>query len=329
MSSNDLDFHYKLLGKRLAWALGYAPLLNVPIWIPEATGDRARLELTDADVLGFRFDPSGKASRILIDCKSTTKGRAVDRVLWVRGLGDFLVVENLFLFQARIPQNARWLAGQLAVRCLDQNDLSRIERHLGLDMLKGPYFDGTGYEKIHAVLNSFPKTSDYRELARFLVGGVWTLPLTRRVTTLLSLGGQSDLRKKLRADMLAHRVLVLQGALALALNLGMLVEKLNIVDALDVEQRLREELHGGADALEQKRRYLEVVAKLTADSKEGSNDGDVDLPSFSRLLEQVNRLLMRRYTLNDAVRTIDLALHYAASGHSSLPRNIGGAQHSL
>ena len=329
MSSNDRDFSYKLLGKRLAWALGYVPLLNVPIWLPESIGNRSGIELTDADVLGFRFDPSGKASKILIDCKSTTKGRAVDRVLWVRGLGEFLAVDELYLFQARVPQNARWLAEQLSVRCLDQDDVSQIERHLGLDKLKGPYFDGTGYEHLHALLNGFPKSSEYRMLSRFLLGGVWTLPLIRRVPTLLSLGEQSELRQKLRADVLPHKVLVLQGALALALNLGLLTARLNIVDSLEVEQRLREELHGGAEALAQKRHYLAVVARLTAESRGGSSDVDIDLPNFPRLLEQVNRLLMRRYVLNEAVRAIDLALHYVASGHSTLPRSIGGAQPSL
>lgn len=329
MSSNDRDHGYKLLGKRLAWALGYVPLLNVPVWLPELLSGRAGLELTDADVLGFRFDPSGKASKILIDCKSTTKGRAVDRVLWVRGLGEFLAVDDLYLFQARIPQNARWLADQLAVRCLDQDDLSRMERHLGLDTLKGPYFDGSGYEQLHALLNGFPKASEYRALARFLLGGVWTLPPTRRVPTLLSLGEQSELRQKLRADVLPHRVLVLQGTLALALNLGLLAARLNVVDLLDLENRLREELHGGGEALEQKRRYLAAIARLTAESSGDSKDVDVDLSNFPRLLELVNRLLMRRNVLNDAVRDIDLALHYVASGHSKFPRNIGGAPHSL
>ena len=329
MSSSDRDFSYKLLGKRMAWALGYVPLLNVPVWLPEFVSSRTGLELTDADVLGFRFDPSGKVSKVLIDCKTTTKGRAVDRVLWVRGLGEFLAVDDLYLFQARIPHNARWLADQLIVRCLDHKDLARLERHLGLDVLKGPYFDGSGYHQVHTLLNSFPKSSEYRVLSRFLLGGIWTLSPTRRVPTLLSLGDQSELKAKLRPDVLSHKVLVLQGTLVLALNLGLLAARLSVIDSLDVEQRLREELHGGAEALEQKRHYLAVVARLTAESGGESSDVDVDLPSFPGLLEQVNRLLMRRYVLNDAIRAIDLALHYRASGHTTLPRNLGGARHSL
>jgi len=155
------------------------------------------------------------------------------------------------------------------------------------------------------------------------------LSQNRRVLTLLSLGDQSELKQKLRPDVPTHALLVLQGTLALALNLGLLVTDLSVVDSLDLERRLREELHGGNEALEQKRRYLAVVARITAESGGGASNADVDLPSFPRLLEQVNRLLMRRYALNDAIRAIDLTLHYVASGHSVLPRSLGGARPSL
>lgn len=100
MSSNDKDHSYKLLGKRMAWALGYVPLINVPVTLPADTSSRAGTDLTDADVFGFRFSASGSVSRLLIDCK-TTSGRAVDRVLWVKGLQSVLDVEELYLFKRK------------------------------------------------------------------------------------------------------------------------------------------------------------------------------------------------------------------------------------
>ena len=114
MSSSDQDHSYKLLGKRMAWALGYVPLLNVPVTLPADTNSRAGTDLTDADVLGFRFSPSGGVSRLLIDCK-TASGRAVDGVLWVRGLQDVLHLEELYLFKKKIPESARWLEHELKV----------------------------------------------------------------------------------------------------------------------------------------------------------------------------------------------------------------------
>ena len=122
MSSRDQDHLYKLLGKRMAWALGYVPLLYVPVTHPSHTNSRAGTDLTDADVLGFPFSASGGVSRLLIDCK-TSSGRAVDRVLWVRGLRDVLSIEELYLFKKKIPENARWLAHELKVNCIDESEL--------------------------------------------------------------------------------------------------------------------------------------------------------------------------------------------------------------
>lgn len=312
----------------MAWALGYVPLLNVPILLPESASNRAGIELTDADVFGVRFGPSGQVSRLLIDCKTTT-GRAVDRVLWVKGLHTFLALDELYLFKTKIPANARWLAKVLNINCLDEEEIGALEEHLGLHRLKGPYFDGTGYDQVRSKLTSFPKGSDYRAIVQFLTGGIWTLPPAKRVVTLTNLGGQNNLHRKLRPSEPAHVVLVMQGALMLAISLGLLASQLNVTDTLNVENRLREELHGGAELLEQKTRYLEVLSRLSVESGAGTRDTSIDSDGFPSLLEQINRLIVRRYALNDATRVIDLALHYLAVGSSSLPSHLGGTQTSL
>lgn len=312
----------------MAWALGYVPLLNVPILLPESASNRSGIELTDADIFGVRFGPSGRVSRLLIDCK-TTVGRAVDRVLWVKGLHTFLTLEELYLFKKRIPNNARWLAKELNVNCLDEEEIGALEERLGLHRLKGPYFDGTGYEQVRLMLSSFPKGSDYRAIVQFLTGGIWTLSPAKRVVTLTNLGSQNNLNRKLRPSEPAHVILVLHGALMLAISLGLLASQLNVVDTLNVEERLREELHGGPELLEQKVRYLDVLNRLSLESGSGGRGATIDLDGFPSLLEQMNRLIVRRYALNDATRVIDLALHYFAVGSSGLPGHLGGTQTPL
>lgn len=312
----------------MAWALGYLPLLNVPVLLPEYASSRSGVDLTDADVLGLRFNPSGSISRLLVDCR-TAKDRAVDRVLWVKGLSAFMGLNDLFLFKANLPGNARWLAKELGVKCLDRTEIGEIEHRLGLARLKGPYFNEDGYRRLLALESSFAKRSDYRVVAHFLGGGVWTLRPPNRVQTLLCLGQQNDLNKKLHCENPSHVALVLKGALMLGISLALLISELNVADILMLETRLREALHGGAEALEQKQRYLEVVARLAAESGIGSADASIDLASFPLLLEQVNRLLQRRYSLNDALRVIDLARHYSASHSTALPGHLGGTSTSL
>lgn len=308
----------------MAWALGYVPLLNVPVTLPANTQLRSGTDLTDADVLGFRFSPSGGVSRLLIDCKTTT-GRAVDRVLWVRGLQDVLHLEELYLFKKKLPQNARWLAQELKVNCLDESQLHQLDTRLGLSRLKGPYFDGSGYESIEALL-TFPKGSEYRTLVQFLRTTIWTLQPAHRVLTLLNLGQQNGLHRKLRVDERAHMSLVLFATRTLAISLALLISELNVVDVLNVEVRLREQLHGGAESLAQKVRFADAIRRLTGET---DSQQAIDHEDFPLLLEEVNRLLIRRYALNDAVRITDLALHYFAAGTGTLPRHLGGSDSNL
>lgn len=324
MSSSDQDHQYKLLGKRLAWALGYVPLLNVPVTLPADADARAGTDLTDADVFGFRFNASGGVSRLLVDCK-TSSGRAVDRILWVRGLQDVLHLDELYLFKKKIPDSARWLAQTLKVNCVDDEELKELDTRLGLSRLKGPYFDGTGYERIDLLI-AFPKGSEYRALAQFLTAGLWTLKPAHRVLTLLNLGQQKELHKKLRLGDPAHTCLVLLATRALAISLGLLISQLNVVDVLQVEDRLRQVLHGGAEALAQKARFAQAIHRLTG---EAAADQAIDHDGFPDLLEEVNRLLIRRYALNDAIRISDLALHYSAAGAASLPRHLSGSDSTL
>lgn len=324
MSSSDQDYQYKLLGKRLAWALGYLPLLNVPVTLPANATARAGADLTDADVYGFRFSASGGVSKLLIDCK-TTANRAVDRILWVKGLQDVLHLDELYLFKKKVPDSAKWLARQVKVECVDEDELKELDSRLGLNRLKGPYFDGSGYEAIEG-LTLFPKGSEYRTLAQFLKTGLWTLNPAHRVLTLLNLGKQNELCRKLRVDDPAHACLVLLATRALAISLGLLIGQLSVIDVLDVEERLRQELHGGAEPLAQKIRFAEAIHRLTG---QPSADQAIDHEGFPLLLEEVNRLLIRRYALNDAVRITDLALHYAASGVGSLPRHMSASESNL
>ena len=71
------------------------------------------------------------------------------------------------------------------------------------------------------------------------------------------------------------------------------------------------------------------MSRLSVESGAGTKDTSIDSDGFPSLLEQVNRLIVRRYALNDATRVIDLALHYLAVGSSSLPGHLGGTQTSL
>jgi len=72
-----------------------------------------------------------------------------------------------------------------------------------------------------------------------------------------------------------------------------------------------------------------VNDREAAADREADSEQAIDHKEFPRLLEEVNRLLIRRYALNDAIRITDLALHYFVAGAGSLPRHLSGSDSNL
>jgi|GEM_PF-3413702 len=317
VSSADKDLGYKLTAKRLAWSQGYLPLINVPVQIPATIAKRSKADLTDADVLAFRFSADGPVDRFLADCRTVTgktsdrNKAATDRIFWVRGLADYLRAQNVYLFKTTIADNARWLASQIGIIPLDEFEQRTLISRLGLDSLKGPYFDLGSKEALVRLQTTFDRGTRYRDVASFLSFTIWSLPPSMRVLSLLDLLTPYEVNRTFNPKDHQHQALVLLGGLQLGISLGLAIASLGVADLEFLERRLRETLHDGPTAFQQKLKYMREFSKLKGlplDSEEAA----LDLHSFPLLLEVVNRLILRRNHLNDAIRLLDIATYYHA-----------------
>jgi hypothetical protein len=311
VSADDRDFPYKLFGKRLAWSLGFTPLINVPVRIPADEGGKPGRDITDADVLGFRFEADGTPAAFLADCKDTT-GDSVDRVFWLKGLGAYFDARSLYLLKRRVPDNARWLASRLGISSADEQMVKDAQQRLRLDELKGPYFDGTGYAALHEAANSFPKSSPYRAIGVFLTSTFWMLPYVERLQSILDLLNDEEMNKKFNPDDERHQYLVLEASFRLGLALGFVLSNLGTFDLSTFQTRLRETLHGGRESFQQRLKYARALKSMSKRGA-GPDDTELDLPSFPNLVEVTYRLAAKRYALNDAIRYLDVARHYHAA----------------
>lgn len=313
VSSADRDFPFKLMAKRLAWSHGYIPLLNVPVQTPPTAAKRSRSDLTDADVLGFRFSADGPVARFLADCKSSA-GRATDRVFWIKGLSSYLDITSAYLLKSDISENARWLALQLGIVPMSELEQSELSDRLVLSF-KGPYFDQSGYEALNKLRTSFVRGTRYHEVASFLNSTIWSLPPAVRVLSLLDLLNPEAVFKTFNPDNHQHQALVLLGTFHFGLSLALTISCLVVADLPFLERKLRETLHDGPIAFEQKLKYMRSFNTLEGLAF-SDNEAALDLHSFPKLLELVGRLIVRRNHLNDALRLIDIATYYHASKQS-------------
>src|SRR5262249_21687360 len=108
-----------------------------------------------------------------------------------------------------------------------------------------------------------------------------------------------------------HQGLVLLGVLQLGISLGLTISSLCVADLPILERRLRETLHEGAATFEQKLRYMHAFSTFQGLAIP-EDESALDLPSFPSLLELVNRLILRRNHLTDALRLIDITTYYHA-----------------
>jgi hypothetical protein len=281
--------------------------------MPPLAAKRSRADLTDADVLGFRFSADGPVDCFLADCKSA-QGRATDRVFWVKGLADYLNAKNTYLFKYDVQENARWLASRLGIIPLDEWEQNDLINRLGLPF-KGPYFDQAGRDALVTLQNAFAKGTRYREVASFLVYTIWSLSPSVRVLSLLDLLNPESVNQTFNPKDHKHQGLVLLGALQLGISLGLTISNLCVADLPVLDRRLRETLHEGPATFEQKLKYMHAFSQYQG-IEIPHDESALDLPSFPNLLELVNRLILRRNYLNDAIRIIDIATYYHASNQS-------------
>jgi hypothetical protein len=161
---------------------------------------------------------------------------------------------------------------------LEQKELSS---RLGLSF-KGPYFDESGYVTLHRVRTSWVRGTRYHEVASFLNFTIWSLSPPVRVLSLLDLLNPEAVYKTFNPDDYQHQSLVLLGALNFGISLGLTISNLVVADLPVLERRLRETLHDGPIAFEQKLKYMKEFGRYQG-LKFVDDEAALDLDSFPQL----------------------------------------------
>jgi hypothetical protein len=176
------------------------------------------------------------------------------------------------------------MAAKLGIHAADARGVEVMSVGLKLEDLKGPYFDGTGYQALEKLHREMPKESQYTAVHTFLHSTIWSLSVPERVQSLLELLNTKKLHKTFRPTERAHQSLVLYGAFKLALAVGHAVSLIDPTSLGTFEERLREVLHGGADSLAQKRRLARAMKP--------TENTDLDVAAFPLLLEVAHRIVV-------------------------------------
>jgi hypothetical protein len=308
---SELDFSQKVEMRRAFWAAGASTRVDVKLGaLVDRTRSKTRArseDWTDLDVLAVDYSPVHGASFTVADCK-TVKGRATERVFWLRGVADLFDARAAYLTRdGEISAAARQLALRLGIAAMDANDRRALSEQLGDRDLPtaGNFLDAGTLLHWMKLTTELPQSVD--RLQRYRQTYYWLQRPRRNLTALPTALSQAS-AAFVPEQRWALAVLVDLAWLYLLSALGAL-DDITRLHLSDVPRGLAQSVLGG----EQERREKEVLADQLKvlighiDPEAASRVPKVPIlpPYFDDLVDLVARIARRRTQLNGAMRCLE------------------------
>jgi hypothetical protein len=141
----DADLNFKLRFKRLLFMMGYYSPIEVMLsqYYEDSSGNAKRLDLTDLDVLGIKYDSLLNPHKVACDCKTGRNVSDANRLFWLRGVCDYFEADLGYFLRTKVDSHARAMAPKLGLRILDEKELYNLEKDYKVESLVIPL---TNYE---------------------------------------------------------------------------------------------------------------------------------------------------------------------------------------
>ena len=142
-------------------------------------------------MLATSFDPRTRRRTELIEAKSGSGAKEVDRVMWMRGMATYTGVDEVTFAKVRIDARVRQVARRVRVNILDEAAVIEAEKVAGIDPsdwigYADPQLGETVVKAARAHLNS---SNPLRRAGKFLFGSFWSTDAFARIQQLRTLAG--------------------------------------------------------------------------------------------------------------------------------------------
>lgn len=162
-------WEYRLV--RLRFMQGFFVRRSIDVWPDGLQGSN----LAELDVLSTGFDARLRRRTEVIEAKSGSGAKEVDRVMWLRGIAAYTGVDEATFAKPRVASRVRPVARRARVNILDDATVAAAEKAAGVDST-----DWVGYadpeldDKIVKSARVHLTSSDpLRRAGKFLFGTFW------------------------------------------------------------------------------------------------------------------------------------------------------------
>lgn len=295
MASNDQDLDYKLKVSAAFTKMGYAVFQEVDLSTFSYQPKYQRKQVSDFDVLGLLVEADFGVTTAVAECK-TIEERAMDMLLKLKGLKEFFHADKAYLVQKRIDVNAREVARDMGIWCLDDGNLAALLKGLNVRDDVDVAVEREVYlekERISKELKS-----EHQKAHEYLRYNFWTMPAYRNIINLLrhaQLLGEKVEAVNTNDVVLCH---LLATNLAVAIC-GLTLDVMRF-DNTDIETGVRNRIHGGARERRDREALFDAIAKMVPNARLS-----VEPPFLPALCELVARFINASASASKVIQCLD------------------------
>ncbi len=295
MASDDQDLSYKLKVSAAFRKMGYTVFQEVDLSTFSYQPKYQRKQVSDFDVLGILVEADFGITTAVAECKFIEE-RAMETLLKLRGLKEFFRADKAYLVQKRIDVNAREVARDMGIWCLDDENLAALLR--GLEVKEE--VDVAAEREIYTEKKRISRElkAEHQKAHEYLRYDFWTLPAYRNIINLLRHASLlSD-----KVDPGKHHDIVLCHLIAghLAVAITRLTLDVMRFGNTDIETGVRNRIHGGTRERRDREALFDTLAKVAP------NVGLSVEPAFlPGLCEVVARFINASAPASQSVRCLD------------------------
>lgn len=286
-SSDPKDLNLKFRLKRYLEALGYICELEVQLTSKDYANTYKKEQLSDFDVLAISVEGDFSLRRIAAECKSG-KEKALEELLKLRGVLDFMEIDRGYFVKTQIHPNARIAARALNIVCLEEDELTTLLANWQIGWSELEKIERAKYKRKNLNEVEVRKIGEKsNKFVDYLSYDYWIMENQRNLSNLIYLLTMT--KEEFSADFVAQKYFLFRVLHFYCLSVLKMCGHIHNTRLSDPKRSLQLELSGGARSRRDREMLIDKMRQINPEITEGALS--VDPPWFEDFTEIIARFL--------------------------------------